>query len=134
MSRSRWRNISARGEDGLDIALPVVPAMAEVAGKHIISSSRVLCRDLIDVLRKGERALIENRDLVFDLQVGELSKFLAINRSGYESALMKEGRTAIEAKRDIDHIVKLLGGIKSIRGSTTAGDGAFSLTIQGDLQ
>ena len=120
--------------EGLDVELPVVPAMAEVAGRCVISSSRKLCRDIIATLQKGDLETIENRDLFFDLRLAELAEFMTVNRGGYEKVIMREGRTAAEAKRDVEHILGMLDGIESIHGSTTAESGAFELAIRSRLR
>ncbi len=119
---------------GLDVDPPLVPAAAEVAGKFIISSSRALCRDIVANLRRGEEAMIENRNLVFQVRFKELSKFVESNRKEYEAAFVRDGRTPEDARRDVGNIEKLLSGIDSIAGETTSAGGAFELKVRASLK
>ena len=112
----------------------MIPASARVKNRFIVSSSRDLCRHIIDALTTGEVAVLKGRDLSFDLRFAELSRFFSANQQQYEAELVRSGRALEQAKIDYRNIAKLLTGMKSLSGASSASSGKFEFSIRGEFK
>ncbi len=112
----------------------MIPASARVKKRFIVSSSLQLCRRIIDALSAGEIAVLKGKDLFFDLHFTELEKFFALNQKQYEAELVRSGRTLEQAKIDYRNIAKLLTGMKSLSGNSSASSGKFEFSIRGKFK
>ena len=112
----------------------LVPAVARAGNKLVVSSSRLLCHDLIDVLQEPQGEAVEERDLVFKLHSAPLSDLLENNRKEYFGHLVRDGRSARQALDNLKTIENLLATFSSLEGSSTAADGMFQLDVRGSLK
>ncbi|MFP6874928.1 MAG: hypothetical protein VCA55_15620, partial [Verrucomicrobiales bacterium] len=101
----------------------MIPASARVKHRFIVSSSRELCRRIIDALSAGEVAVLKGKDLSFDLRFAELSKFFVANQQQYEEELVRSGRALQQAKIDYRNMARLLAGMESLSGTSSASSG-----------
>jgi len=112
----------------------LVPAIARVDDRLIVSSSRLLSRDLIAVLQKPNRGLIKGKDLIFDLHSAPLQSLLKTNRENYRAQLLRDGRSARQADDDLKNIENMIELFTSLEGSTTAANGIFEINVRGRLR
>lgn len=113
---------------------PLVPAIARVGDRCVLTSSRQLAERLIDALGAKQVKPVLGKDMAFDLQFTELSKFFAANRAQYEAEFIRRGRSPIQAKADYENLSKLMAGLKSFSGSSGAIGGTFEFTARGELR
>lgn len=120
-----------KGED-LPIVFNFLPASARVGDKYIVSSSLELCRQLVDALKKPASAPLD-KNLHFEVRFQPLAKILAANSEHFEAQRVGEGRTAKQAKADVDLFLTLLRGLGSLSTSTSTNEDGFKLRVQGRL-
>lgn len=111
----------------------LIPAIATVGDKLVVSSSRQLCRDLITLVKK-DRGVVKGKDLVFHLRSAPLSSLLETNRQQYHAQLIREGRSEKQALDDLKNIDNMLAMFSSLEGSTTSSNGIFEMNVRGKLK
>ena len=112
---------------------PLAPAIARLDDRLVVSSSRLLCRDLLTALQKPDTT-VRGKDLVFQLRSAPLGSLLEQNRDEYRAQMVKDGRSQRQAEDELNTIDNILGLFESIEGSTTAGDGMFQMNVTGQLK
>ncbi|MCP4846632.1 MAG: hypothetical protein GY899_01625 [Verrucomicrobiaceae bacterium] len=112
----------------------MIPASARFKNWFIVSSSRQLCRNIVDGMSVGGVEVLPEEDLFMDLRFNELSKFFAANQSQYELELARSGRSEQQAKVDYQNISKFLMGMKFLRCTTSASSGKFEFSLQGEFK
>jgi hypothetical protein len=113
---------------------PMIPASAKFKNWFVVSSSRQLCRNIIDSLSAGGVEVLKDEDLALDLRFNELSKFFAANQKQYEAELVRSGRSPQQAKVDYQNIAKFLMGMKYLRCTSSAGSGQFEFSLRGEFK
>jgi len=112
----------------------LVPAVARVGDKLVVSSSRELCHDLIAVLQQPGRSLVQGKDLVFNLHSTPLQRLLDTNRKQLYAQMVRDGRSPKQATDDLKNIENLLALFSSLHGSTSAASGIFEMEVSGRLR
>ncbi|MDZ4783349.1 MAG: hypothetical protein SGJ19_24135 [Planctomycetia bacterium] len=123
--------------DKLGIAFNFLPATARVGDQYILSSSRGLCRQLVDALQQPATSIGAHeapRTIDTSLQVGPITDLLEENREFFQGRMIQEGRTAEEAKAEFDVLITLLRRLVSLRLSTVAEAKTFQLQFAGSWQ
>ncbi len=106
------------------------PSAARVGDRWVLSSSRELCKRVVDHLQGAAGA--PSGDMNFDLRFTELGTFFAANRDEYLAELRRQGRSAAQAEMDYANISKVIAGMERISGtSKTAADGTLEFTARG---
>ena len=112
----------------------MIPASARFKNWFVVSSSRQLCRSILDGLSAGGVEVLKDGDLVLDLRFNELSKFFTANQRQYEAELVRSGRSEQQAKVDYQNIAKFLTGMKFLKCSSSASSGKFEFSLQGEFK
>ncbi|MCH2059951.1 MAG: hypothetical protein MK183_04930 [Verrucomicrobiales bacterium] len=112
----------------------MIPASARYKNWFIVSSSRQLCRGIIDELSSGGVTVLKDEDLALDLRFDELSRFFAANQRQYEAELVRSGRSEEQARVDYQNIEKFLKGMKFLRCTSSASSGKFEFSLQGEFK
>ncbi len=112
----------------------MIPASARYKNWFIVSSSRQLCRGILDQLSSRGVTVLKGEDLALDLRFDELSRFFAVNQRQYEAELVRSGRPVEQAKVDYQNIEKFLKGMKYLRCSSSASSGTFEFSLEGEFK
>ena len=122
-----------KGGDDLPVIFNFLPASARVGNQYIVSSSLELCENLIDAIKKPEAGKRLDRNLHFEVRFQELAEILAANSEHFQAQRVNEGRTAKQAKADVELFLTVLRGLDSFSTSTRAGDDGFVFEVTGKL-
>lgn len=112
----------------------MIPASARFKNWFIVSSSRQICRFILDSLSAGGVEVLKDEDLALDLRFNELSKFFAANQSQYEAELVRSGRSEEQARVDYRNIEQFLTGMKYLRCTSSASSGKFDFSLRGEFK
>ena len=112
----------------------MIPASARFKNWFIVSSSRQLCRRILDALSAEGLEVLKDEALALDLRFNELSKFFAANQRQYEEELVRSGRSEQQAGEDYRNIEKFLMGMEYLRCTSSASSGKFEFSLRGKFK
>jgi hypothetical protein len=127
-------HFASRPGTGAGLSVPLVPSVARVGERFVISSSLAMCRRLIEALQEREPGLMEEKDLAFHLRFPGLADYVAANHAILESELVKGGRKQREAAQDLAGFSKVMQRFESLSGSSTTMNGVFEFEILGQFR
>ena len=115
----------------LDISYNFIPSSATVNGRFIFSSSLPLCKALVDEIKKPQVADATNRNFNFELHPNAIAPLVKTNRSTLLSKSIQQGKTAEEARQEIDFLQSALEYFKLFGIRTSVLETGFQLQLTG---
>lgn len=115
----------------LNIGYNFVPCAATINGRFVFCTSLQLCKSLVDALAKPQDAKRVNRNFNFELHLSELKDLVTVNEKALLASRIQQGKTAAEAKGEIQLVEQLLDYVKLLRFSTSVKEKGFQLQLEG---
>jgi len=108
-----------------------MPAAAKVGDKYIITSSRDLCRKLVDAETSGDARQPPNRNFNLEFYLDPFADILEANQSVFHARAIQEGDSPDEAKTNFGKLMEVLRMLNAVKLSTTVKADAFQIRLQG---
>ncbi len=126
------RHLSTRKEGAtLPIIYNFTPAAAEIGDRFVFSSSRDLCRQLIDAHANQKDQKSSPMNFSFSVMPSATADLLNINRKLIEAQLIQNGQAAQAAKNQMDLVMKLLGQLEKLdMSSKLDANGLYQLQME----
>lgn len=120
--------------DSLPFVFNFMPASARVGRHYVITTSRDLCRRLVDYFQSPAAESVSelNRNFELKLLSGPLIEALRSNQEFFVAQGVKQGKSLDQATREFELALGLGARLKSLAFWTSVADEAFEVHLQGD--